>query len=220
MCDAQTGNLIRESVQEAIDADEMFTAFDISRRVQAKLQAANLPFVRHRDIKNDIHAQVDQYVNSGVYSRQLHDVGAPTQAFLYFPPNADPNTYTPQDRPKDQLKVAAPQLAQLQVSDDSDDGDEADTGGRGVDARGSLCVPNHVIRAAGFQHGDIAYVSVNNGELIIAKQVPAGLSAQTNYKVDYSDNVRITAATLATIGSAVNGYDFERVNDRVVVRIH
>ena len=222
MCSPACENLIREVVREFVDGDRLFTAFDVSKETQCRLKAAGEPFERHRHMKNIIHRETEEFTTSGEYGRQLHDVGASTQAFLYFPPSADPNSYVPQDRPTTPVQVATTAVDDDDDdNDDNDEGDEQDTG-RATDGRGTLCVPNHVLRAAGFNPQEVAYVEVDKVDgkpaLILSKRSTNHVAA---YTVDYCDNVRITKGTLTAAGlCSTTGYDFYRDGSDVIVQIH
>jgi hypothetical protein len=255
-CSNQAQDIIREKVAEFVQEERLFTAYDISKAVQAELKSQGLPFERHRDLKGDIHQEVSVALATGDYVQTLHDVGAPTRAFLYLPQGADPNDYVPQDR-KDTPKQADTDASQTQAQvvagtaakpfasqdddaddaddaatpanglngtdDDDDEGDEVDSG-RLPDARGTVCVPNHVLRSAGFSHRDVVYVVCDNGKAKLVKQLGTNDQKLATYTVDYSDNVRITSATLQVagigLGQAPNGYDFKREGDKVVVSVH
>jgi hypothetical protein len=231
MCSPQSADVVREVVSEFVDDDRLFTAFDVSKEVQKRLTDRNLPFERHRHLKGTIHQELEQFTQTGVYERQLHDVGAPTQAFLYFPPNTDPNDYVPQDRPQKAVQtttapVGTPHPATnkltLATDDDDDEGDEKDTG-RTPDNRGTLGVPGYILTAAGFSDGETAYVeSSNDNGTPILTLVKRATNPLTSYTVLPGDRVRINAGTLAQcgIGGANNGYDFERDGDKVVVKVH
>jgi hypothetical protein len=249
-CSNQAQDIIREKVDEFVQEKRLFTAYDISKAVQAELKSQDLPFERHRDLKGDIHQEVSACLATGNYVQTLHDVGAPTRAFLYLPQDADPNDYVPQDRkdtPKadagaSQTQAVAGTAAKPFASQDDDDkgsglrrtivgvtdqksdddeGDEVDSG-RKPDARGTVCVPNHVLRAAGFGHRDVVYVTNDNGNVKLVKQLGTNDQKLATYTVDYSNNVRITAKTLekSGVGNAPNGYDFRRDGDKVVVSVH
>ena len=188
MCEPATQNLIEEVVTEKVDADELFTAFDISLAVQDRAKATGVPTERHRHMKNSIHTELQQYLDTQVYSRSLQDVGAPTQAFVYYPTGSDPSAYVPRSRsdsspqPSQRKQLgdtgsrptsvpsAAPAVSPAGValaqhlgasssSDSDDDGDQRDTSGRSPDGRGTLAVPVNVLAAAGFKPYDVAYAT-------------------------------------------------------------
>jgi len=219
MCSQDTEALVVEVVTQKVDGDEMFTAFDVSKVVQARQEEDGVPIERHRNMKNVVHREMEQYVDSGIFEKTLHDVGAPTSAFLYHPVGTDPEDYVAQHRdvaappqPAVQYQVPMPQPPQ-NVS--------GQNGSRG-DARGTLAVPCDTIRAAGFDRGDLIYVfpQVRNGNnaLILSKTNPGNYRA--TYTVDEYDNVRITHSTLSLISDndpGIDTYDFEAEGHEVVV---
>lgn len=238
MCSTATASLIQEVAQEFVQQDRAFTAFEVSLEVQKRQKANGEAVERHRNIKNDIHRTLQGYVDSGVYLKSLQDVGAPTQAFLYYPPTYDPTQYQALSRNDSSAPVAAVVGSALSLppvtsgigllssaDDDGDDGDLADKQGRTGDARGAVCIPTYILRAAQFSPGDVAFACADsrNGEavLVLAKQLPAGLSKQTSYTVDPSNNIRVTTYTLNKAGlDGSNGYDFDVDGVNVVVKAH
>lgn len=234
MCSTATANLIQEVAQEFVQQDRAFTAFEVSLEVQKRQKANGEPVERHRNIKNDIHRTLQGYVDSGVYVKSLQDVGAPTQAFLYYPPTYDPTQYQALNRNDSSAPAVAASapvtsgiglLPSNDADDDGDDGDLADKQGRRGDARGTVAVPTYILRAAQFAHNDVAFACADNrnGEavLVLAKQLPAGLSKQTSYTVDHGNNIRITKYTLDKAGlDGSNGYDFDVDGVNVVVKAH
>lgn len=237
MCSSATLDLIREVVDDKINKEEAFTAFDISCDVKELAKQRDLPTERHQDMKDEIHNSISQFVSQDLYCRTLCDVGAPTKAFVYYPANGyDPANYTPRPRNdgkqasvKQQAAVAvtsttppvAP-VAQNQSSgwwnapSDDDDGDEKATD-RTPDARGTVCIPNHITRAAGLKAKDLAYASKAPAQLVLSKTVAPGLTKLTSYTVDLYENIRITQSTLQACGLAGPKYDFVREGDKIYV---
>lgn len=239
MCNQASLDLIDEVVDQKVNQNEMFTAFDVSLAVKELAQQRGVTPERHRHMKGAIHQAMDQYTSSGLYARQLHDVGAPTQAFLYLPAGADPNNYVPQQRKDAPQPATTPAPAPTATSApapatttppvglsaiDTDDGDQTDTVGRKPDQRGTLTVPNYLLRAAGFQPKDVAYVTSRDdgGEQVLVLTKRATTSPITTYTVDYATNVRVTNTVLgsAGIGGTNVTYDFDGAGDEVVVRKH
>lgn len=249
MCTADAEGFITHVVDQLINSDALFTAFDVSKKVQSLLVENKLPNERHRELKRRIHEEVDPYVSQGLYKQELHDVGADVKAFLYFPSGSDPSTYVPQPRndgtKQTQVKVqSTPQVASpvaasvvtavgppgsglsISLTLDNDDGDEVDKAGRDTDKRGSLSVPAFLLRAAGFSTGDIAYVTPTNPgkSFSVSKRPIAGIAPlKTTYTINSSVNARITASTLSSCGvTPLNKFDFEfdRNSDQVVIKVH
>jgi hypothetical protein len=239
MCNAATLDLIERVVDEKIQRDEMFTAFDVSLAVKDLARSEGVQEERHRHMKGAIHQEMDQYTATGHYQRTLQDVGAGTPAWLYFPATADPSQYVPQQRrdvPQQPATTpttptvapsAQPVAAGFAAVDptDTDDGDQVDSVGRKPDARGTLTVPNALLRAAGFNHHDTAYVTSRTDDqgrpqLVITKRATS--QPITTYTVDHAENVRVTKKALqdAGFGGTDITYDFDGTNDEVVVSAH
>ena len=230
MCEPATTSLIQEVIEQKIGNDELFTAFDISLAVKELAISKSEPVERHRHMKRTIHETLEPYTRQGVYNIELWDVGAQTQANLYYPKGADPNTYVPvsrRDSKPDSTSTAAA-TAPISVADpaDTDDGDGVDSGGRKADKRGSLTIPCFLLRQAGLKVKDVAYAtSRKDGKgddtVVLGKRVAAGCAPLTSYTVDKNGNVRVCNATLKTAGFADTAtYDFERVDDQVIIRSH
>lgn len=247
MCTVEAESIITDVVTELVNDDALFTAFDVTKKVQALLNEKKLPNERHRDLKRRIHEEVAPYVSQGLYDQQLTDVGAPTKAFLYLPSGADPNAYTPQPRTDGQEQQSpptpqpaaspAPQPVAASAANtttpqsgpsislvDADDGDEVDKAGRETDKRGSLTIPCFLLKAAGFATGDIAYVTTLQwGESFAVSKRPVAGKAPlgTTYTVNSNVNVRVTASSLTACGlSPQSTFDFERQDDQVIVTRH
>jgi hypothetical protein len=239
MCDSATLSLIDQEVDRKVQSGVQFTAFDVTLAVQETLKAQNKfdqNAHRHRHLKNDVHRAIDGVVTSGQYNRSLQDVGAPSQAYVYYPVGTDPSTYTPIKRKDTPVVSADPYAINVPAPSSSvavapaatavdDDGDGSDVG-RKVDARGSLLVPAFLLRQLGFVEGDQAYVShhhVIGGDdfLAVSAQKSPGNDVAT-YTVDYHGCVRLTQAVLAYAFRNVDSYDceYDAPNQRVVVRDH
>lgn len=237
MCSPSTRSVIDSIISSKVNSNELFTAFDISIQVQNYLKnqgSFDGSEHRHQFLRNDVHQEISKHLASGAYDRQLRDVGAPTNAFVYFPVGADPSTYVPLKR-KDapvvsanpfvidtSAKVSTP-VANLTVTPapDVDDGD-----GRKPDARGTVCVPNHLLRSAGFNPGDTAFVVAANQNwngnpekcLVLTKTLPIGATSLTKYTVDTNCNVRITQSVFVASGLIGSTYDFDGGSQAVFVK--
>lgn len=241
MCNSQSADLIREVVTQKVNANVMFTAWDITLDVQNLARQKNIPTERHRDLKGTIHQEVDQYVGQGVYQRTLRDVGAPVQAFVYHPNGTNASSYVPHQRhdsPKASIVVTATPIVatvpSISAVDDDDD-DNKDNIGRKTDARGTVSIPNYLVCQAGFNTGDVAYVVMQQSTqkstgfpctvLAVSKQAKAGSPVLTKYTVDNYNNIRIThaqlfAGALTLQAPGVDTYDFEISGDTIIVSKH
>ena len=238
MCNSTSLGHIQDVTTDWVNDGRMFTAFEVSLEVQKRVRAEGGQPERHRHMKTAIHQEMDQYLQTGLYGQNLQDVGAPDPAFVYHPPGEDPANYTPLSRKDDQQKPTPATPAQpqpvaasstpnigLAAVDDDDDGDQTDSVGRKPDQRGTLTVPNYMLRAAGFQPKDVAYVTRRNDSgtdvLVLSKR--ATTQPVTTYTVDYASNVRVTAKVLGECnigGPGVVTYDFDGTSDEVVVKKH
>lgn len=225
MCDSSTLSVIEDVVSSKTSNNELFTAFDVTLAVQKQLkqrQAFDQNQHRHRHLKDDVHRIVDSHVNNGLYSRNLQNVGAPTDAYVYYPVGGDPSSYVPLSRNDAPtvassnpfvIPVATPvalpappvtpvadaQQVVLDVIPDSIDG-------RTPDARGTLCVPNVYIKKIGLKAFETAIVCVDeiNGKacLVISKDAPQGKASSAVYTVDTYFNVRVNKSVLDYAGLA------------------
>ena len=104
-------------------------------------------------------------------------------------------------------------------------------GGRKPDQRGTLTVPNRLLREVGMRPGSIVYVVLRKNEtLALKKNKPHDRidpndpgfypCHKTTYTVDYAGNVRITKKILKLIGNDNSTYDFEKNGDEVIVKVH
>lgn len=80
---------VQQAVMDKVNANEMFTAFDITKQLR---QTGARTY--HSQVKGIVHGM---FVNGEMtgYSRDVIDLpnGQGGRPFLYFPPTADPSTY-------------------------------------------------------------------------------------------------------------------------------
>lgn len=239
MCSANVRSVINSIVSSKVSSNELFTAFEISLLVQNYLKSQQIfdsTEHRHQILRNDVHQEINRHLVAGTYDRNSQDVGAPTDAFVYFPIGADPSTYVPLKRKDAPVVSANPFVIDTSVkvstpvysvnaapAPDVDDGD-----GRKPDARGTVCVPNHLLRSAGFTPGDTAFVfaanhkwngsGVSQKTLMLAKDLPIGCTSLTSYTVDVNSNVRITQSTFVASGLIGKTYEFDvDANNKIVL---
>jgi hypothetical protein len=98
MCNPTSADLIYQIVQQRVQGDEMFTAFEISLAVQESAREQHQPVERHREMRGTIHQTLQTFVDSGVYQKELRDVGARDRAYVYFPTGSDVSNYMPLTR--------------------------------------------------------------------------------------------------------------------------
>lgn len=236
MLNTSTQNLIAEVVEEKVDNDEMFTAFEVSLEVQTRAKSRGETVERHGAMKDIIHQEMDRFLQHGVYEKALRDVGAPSQAFVYHPDGEDPSNYQPMARrgggrkPAPDPHPAAPAVATAPAQTDKNLVPKSATAcaslGRHTDARGTLTIPAILMLGANFRPHDkvVFYNDDDNGDnvAVIAHQTPPGVDSLTEYTVDKDANVRVTATQLEDAGIGGSGltYDFEGGNDHVMIRAH
>lgn len=94
MCEQATRDLVTKVVTDKTNAQETFTAYDVSKAVQALQQIQGLPFSRHVEIGSVIHRAVDTHLmhNGGKYLRTSLPL-AGQYAWFYHPAGVDPSVY-------------------------------------------------------------------------------------------------------------------------------
>ncbi len=239
MLNTSTQNLIAEVVNSKVDKDEMFTAFEVSLEVQQRAKGRGEAVERHGEMKETIHQELDRFLQTGVFQRELRDVGAPSTAYVYYPDGEDPTNYQPMARRGDSRKPAAPSTAvttgspAVAVATAQTDKNmvpklatDCASLGRHTDARGTLTIPAILMLAANFRPHDkvVFYSDDDNGTevAVISHQTPPGVDPLTEYTVDKDANVRVTATQLedAGLGGLDLTYDFVGGSDHVMIKVH
>ena len=241
MCDMLTRSTIQEVVNMKSQANEMFTAFDVSLKVQEVLKnrkAFDHSQHRHRDLKNDVHDICQNSMVVTNYNRVLRDVGAPTPAWVYYPNGSDPANYVPRvrnDAPSAAVVALTPvgTFSSIQIPAISTvpagtpvlvSTNDDDCQNRAPDTRGTLTVPATLLRKAGFSPTDeVVAVSHNwtSQKCVVLRKyngtLPDGASL---YTVDKANNVRITKYCLDQAGLNSPTFDFEIDNNTLVILEH
>lgn len=225
MCDFATLQEIETVVLEKCQNAELFTAFDVTKAVRAKVgRSVNVP---HNDVKQEVHNLFASGQMGSDYTRTLGNLplasGIP-QPWVYHPTTADPSSYgsgIPQ--------LSAPTSSNVVVTPVSavgtDDGvNQTSDGHYKVDGRDTLCVPKSLLEAVGLKAGDEAHVSADAlaGHLVVTKSLPdqTVLTPLSSYTVDKYGNVRITQHTLVKGGIGGKVYEIDGDHSKVVVRKH
>ncbi len=241
MCDSNTQSLIEQEIDQKVQQNVMFTAYDITIAVQETLKSQGSfdPSVhRHRHLKRDIHRAAGSAISTGQFQQTLRDVGAPTQAFVYHPIGSDSTTYMPIKR-KDSLadgkaavqpssphaiNVPAQSTAVVDADDDANDAGDGSDVGRVADQRGTLAVPAFLLRQLGLKFNDKAYVLLRGDHLAVVSSPDNGEVPIASYTVDHGLNVRITHAVLRVPRAGQPdrdaSYDFDLESNAVLVREH
>lgn len=243
MCSQITLTRIQEVLEEKIDNDEMFTAFDISLIVKDMAKTAGETPERHRHMKNDVHKEMQNYLNSGIYTKSLWDVGAPSKAILYYPTGSNPAVYLPQRRTRVPQTPAPTTAAVVSATPSVSASSSCPVGqliapakkkpiaknkpnssqNRVADGRGTVTVPTVFVKAVGLQPKEKAYVykdTLADGSPVVtvSKQQISGKTLITSYTVDDSSNIRVTLHTLKAAGlSSTIAYDFEGDTNKIMI---
>ena len=156
MCDQATQQHIEDVIQQFVDEQRMFTAYDVTCQIREVVGAK--VNIRHNEIKNDIHREMAQHLDND-WNKSLQDVGAPVAAFVYYHFMSDPTTYEPRSR-SDSKKSTAPSAATAATASSTDDGDDDATATVGssdafaVDGRSRLLIPTSFMQQLGVASGD------------------------------------------------------------------
>jgi hypothetical protein len=225
--------LIAAVVSEWTDASFPFTAFQVSKEVQRRLKSQGQPFVRHNDMKNEIHKcqQLADASEFGDYTQTLVPV-AGTQAFLYHPTSFDASTWTPTTDVPTSIGTPAVSVAPLAAAVSSiagaltaapastDDDDEGDDGSFVTDYRGRLMVPVQYLRNLGLKATDTVYVNSNVNEVTLCASTPSG-SVSKARTVERNGDLRVLTTELQASGLSGNKFNIEMadVNGTKVVSI-
>lgn len=229
MCDSQSQALIDDVLDEKITAQEMFTAFDISREVQRRGSKE-----RHRNMKNYIHQAMKDKVEHGDYNSISVAIpnGQPPYAILYHHAFSDPSTYKPSNRggtqPQQQVLAAPVTPALSALPDDEDDGDDTSQldglvadGKFRLDNRNRLLVPTRFLRNAGIHPGDTVVIFGGPDYVCISLNNidpnPNTNNILTSKMVERNGDIRIAGGTLQ---SQLDGDSFVIDNEanRVIIR--
>jgi hypothetical protein len=229
MCDFATLQEIETVVLEKCQNAELFTAFDVTKAVRAKVgRSVNVP---HNDVKQEVHNLFASGQMGSDYTRTLGNLplasGIP-QPWVYHPTTADPSSYgsgIPQLCNAPAVPTLTPPVLKAADTNGSDDGvNQTSDGYYKVDGRETLCVPKSLLEAVGLKAGDEAHVSADAlaGHLVVTKSLPdqTVLTPLSSYTVDKYGNVRITQHTLVKGGVGGKLYEIDGDSSKVVVRKH
>jgi len=200
---------IIEIVDDWVDNNKMFTAFDVTLKAQ-ELGDTRL----HRNLRDDIHDAVAPYVDQGLYERTRVDTGLKVKPWLYHPVGADVTKYeskakkqtTPNPTPAQQVPVPKVTLSNRSK------GALAIPSGRTPDKHGAVCVPKYLISQTRMKPGDVAILLDYNHsgqdyytlEKYNNQTTNSVRKCKRKYKVDKYGNIRIAVTQLGN----KNQYDF------------
>lgn len=206
-------SVVRNVVDEFVQADRLFTAYDVTKAV--RVRAGRSTNVRHNEAKEEVHALLEPQLNAGLYKRELRNFGAGEPAWVYYPDGEDPNTYDPHNTQRSVVRVAqvAQRAAAPQLPPASDDEDEPAT----QDGRGRVCVPAKFLRDIGLKYGMRAFVVADKEKLVVYKKQPT-VPFAASYRVDAHNNLRVGHNVVELANLANKKYRFEKKGDTVEVK--
>ncbi len=213
-------NEIEDAVNEFVNADTMFTAWDVTMAVRKRSKQR----VQHFEVKKEVHRMFDNG-NMFSYNRTLANLpNVNPQPWIYHPLSADPSTYSGQPVSAPVAAIATvPPVAALPAASIStiDDGVDVAADGSVIykfDTTDRLCIPNKLVRQLGLKDSDPVVVFQSDpSELVLAPSLPAGATPVADYHVDRYDNVRIGRATFTKVG--IQGVAFEIEGDSNQIKV-
>ena len=207
---------IQGVVDQKVAANELFTAFDISRVVQHLGHRE-----RHNNMKHIVHDYFQQGNLTG-YDRTLVPVETnKPEAWVYHPIGVPATNYKPVPlslpsnmTPQSFYGGASPDPVPIPNSLSSITFQPPAKGrrGRGPDARGALAVPATLIRQIGANAGDVLYVNHVGNTLVVSKT-----GAGWKYNVNSSFNIRIKRKRWSLVAGTNGNWNFREDNGNIVV---
>lgn len=213
---------IEDSVSEFVNANTMFTAWDVTMAVRKRSQDR----VQHYEVKREVHKMFDQG-SMFSYNRTLANLpNVSPQPWIYHPLGSDVSQYNGHPTVSGSSAPAAPSPVQSisSVDDGNDDGSDTAADGSIVykfDSTDRLCVPNKFVRQIGLKKGDVVAMLCSNhpsNEVEVFKFDLNKHGTCNTYTVDSYDNVRISRAALQQLGINGVAFEMEAATDKVVVK--
>jgi len=230
MCQALSQTVQNEVIKELgrlTSANEMFTAFDVTKRVRKIVNDATLAANAHKEnIPNEgVRDMIHNAMSSGNFppdyiKEQRLLAGGQMQVFVFLPQSRQSERYdeqhldpsntpvVPMDPAELTAQPVAPDPAATSIdpttaSAPAQSAAPKDPTLRAPDLKGRITVPNDQVRALGLKCGDIVMLINDNGamKIVDAKAKTSDGQAGALYTVDGSDNVRIAVAVLEKIGN-------------------
>lgn len=185
MCnaDSQQMDMLEKTVRQFLDEGRMFTAYDVTIETRDRESVK----MRHSDVRGACHEiQIlsdacdfgynDPSGTSVNWKRSRVDMPGDRWAFVYHPPNLDPNEYKfrggkPQAATGPQSPAVGtptqPTTTTATTPSVSDSGGKNEDGSFSTDYRDRLFIPTEFLRAAGLKAGDKCYVVCDLGNNLI-----------------------------------------------------
>lgn len=215
-------NLVLDVLDEFIKAGKLFTAYDVTKEVRNRTQE-NIRHDSVNDLVYSLYMAETTPFDKDDYIREAHSFlnssGILTSAQVYRPVGVDVNTYQPNDIkqtgvalvpsvakniPKailGNIPVQAPlKLQPLNIKTTTL------TLPVRIDQRGRLCIPNKLVRAAGFKSGNTVRVFSTGSPVGMAigdsltGAIPAAYEELAAYTVDKDCNVRVMGWVVSACG--------------------
>ena len=228
MCNAANQSIIDAIINEKIQNNEMFTAWDITS--EAKRRGAT---EWHNDLKKGVH-QAYTYIESQGYVRtnQIAIPGSNASAlnpWIYYPDGSDPKDYianlgtgkpTVGSNPAHAV-IAAPVTAPA-VSTPATATKSVSLNDSDIDADGRLHISKNIISAAKLGLGDVVVVwDKGNGTVVLSAASNVSLLGITlgKYMVNADGRIRINAKTLNKVSQFTGVKSFSVSNNGYVIEI-
>jgi len=169
-------DMVINEITALTSIDEMFTAFDVTRRVRAAGST-----VRHFDVKRLVHSTYNNGNFPLEYERNLKSIGN-LSPFLYHPMSKDPEDY-------DSQSLSPTTLAQVLSDDDDDDDDDVIIRGKA----GRLRINHRFLQDINVKAGDevLCYPYGQNIRIIKAGMTGPNVTNSKRYVADQYGNVRL-----------------------------
>jgi len=147
--------------------NKSFTAYEVSKQVQADMEQDGLDFVRHRDMRDYIHEQMDGVIG---YDKVYTDFGS-YKAFQYQSSQSRNNFVNAITNYKNTVAVEPKYV-------------------RTPDARQSITIPKELVEKMGWVVGQTIYIINDYDGLHLTDKLQT--QSKTSYVVDKNLNIRIT----------------------------
>jgi hypothetical protein len=193
MCNADNAVIMQEVVEEFVQDERAFTAFDAT---QEGMQRGTTE--RHRSLKGQVHANMQSGLSDGSYERSL--IPTPTgDAWLYHPAGYDVQKHA------QRLQIDAAQSAGRMSRNSTaypktgkSDGEQKQ---RQIDNDGRLNIPVDFLVSIGCRAGATIQVGSVNDEMVLSKKL--GDDAVADYVVNGDGRVRVGQSVLENVLSII-----------------
>lgn len=220
MATAFAENQVDEVIQDFVDTRTPFTALDISRRVQARIKAANQPYERHNDLKDHIHTCCNDDLDNTWKRTTIQIPNVVGRPFLYYPSEKLPADYDGiQAIPKPVTVGQATTVNTATINTTAVIND----GGITFNKSNFLYVPKKHVRKFGLASGDRLNVYKDPGthKVYLAKNPPdPAWQPVRDVRVNGRNSLRVTRAFLSGVGLTGASFDIEEDGGRIIIKLH